>query len=105
MAKSNSRNPKQTLVVGEKVEVTWLDSGAGAQGEPAKWHARLVFKTTLGRVTFLGSDTDVHKRICASGKCRCNFVELTMCSAGNDDPGSDLGAIWTEAIISVKVLK
>lgn len=96
---------KHKFKVGENVIVTWLDSGMGATDKPGKHNASLVFNTTHGRVSYFGVDPTNHQRMCTPKRCRCTYLELEMCSAGESDERADLAGIWGESIIEVKRVK
>lgn len=91
---------KHRLCVGQDVIVEWLDSACGDSGKPASGAIQLEFGRTHGRVTKLDRDDRIHAKLCR-GRCRCDYVELAMCSSGPDDPRSDLAMIWVEAIVRV----
>ena len=101
---------RRLLKIGQECRIRWVDSGAGGYGVPGKRKCRLVFKTTYGKISYLGKDAEIHEEICKKRKlsldqCRCGYLELTMCSSGKTDTRSELGAIWIHAITEVQTFK
>lgn len=91
------------LKVGKDVVIRWLDSGAGEKGLPVKGVCRLVFGETHGKVLLIEKDKRIHRALCKQRKkCHCTYVVLVMCSSGEDDVGSEQGAIWYDSIVEVR---
>lgn len=89
---------------GDDVIVTWIDSGMGATGVEGRHVARLFLNTTHGRVSFYGSDPELHAKLCTKRRCsgRCVYLELAMCSAGASDERADLAGIWALSIVDAR---
>lgn len=91
------------IKVGDDVVVWWLDSGAGNTERPDKDRpVHLWIKKTHGEVLSLEEDEDLAERL-PHGFSSKTLV-LAMCSANQDDSGSDLAAIWVPAITKIRVM-
>ena len=90
------------IKVGDDVIVWWLDSGAGATGRPDKDRAvHLWIKKTHGEVLSILDDEELAERV-PKGVSTKTLI-LVMCSANQDDGGSDLAAIWVPSIVKIKI--
>lgn len=88
--------------IGDDVIVWWLDSGAGAGGRPDKDRAvHLWVKKTHGEVISCDEDEELAERLPKGVDTRT--LVLAMCSANQDDSGSDLAAIYVPDITEIRV--
>lgn len=87
--------------VGDRVELDWIDSGLDYRGRSGG--ESLSVGRALGRVSRIGRDETLHKRVCAPRHCRCEVLELTY-DDGGEGHTSSLGVVWWPSVVRVEQL-
>jgi hypothetical protein len=83
---------------GDCVIVWWLDSGSGVRDFPVKQRpGALCVKETHGRVISLDPDPSLKLPKSMSS----DTLLLRLCSAGNTDGNSELGAVWWPSVVRI----
>ena len=91
-------------LIGEIIEVKWVDSGLGDRSKIRTKTSALEINTTYGILTNVFQDSRLHTIMCKS-VCQCKCLELAMDSSGEEDDHSDNAWIWCKAVVSLRVLK